>query len=201
MSIAEIDRLSQFRTSGQFVNSVKEFQKVTQVSDSLLDHIAPYFKFPDWVSQKHEEKSKKNTIVSSHRKASITDLNEATAAELRKITGIGEKLSARIIKFRTRLGGFLVNEQLYDVYGLKPEVVKRALKRFQVLHAPSPEKININSADAEEIASLVYIGYDLANNIVSYRNAHGPYKTLDELFNVQGFPVNKVERIALYLQL
>ena len=47
MSSEEIDRLHAFRSKNKWVNSVKEFQGVTKVSDSLLKQIAPYFKFPD----------------------------------------------------------------------------------------------------------------------------------------------------------
>ena len=43
MSIEEIDRLHKFREQGKFVNSIKRFQEITQVSDSLLNIIAPYF--------------------------------------------------------------------------------------------------------------------------------------------------------------
>ena len=47
MSVPEIDRLLEFRKTNKYVNSAQEFQKVTQVSDSLLATISPYFKFPD----------------------------------------------------------------------------------------------------------------------------------------------------------
>jgi hypothetical protein len=43
MSI-EIDRLLAFRKENKYVNSAKEFQNVTKVSDSLLND-GPYFKF------------------------------------------------------------------------------------------------------------------------------------------------------------
>ncbi|WAC03330.1 hypothetical protein N7U66_07230 [Lacinutrix neustonica] len=46
MSTEEIDRLLQFRKQDQWINSVKQFQQVTQVSDSLLASMSPYFKFP-----------------------------------------------------------------------------------------------------------------------------------------------------------
>lgn len=49
MSVAEIDRLHAFRRKNSYVNSAEEFQKVTLVSDSLLNELAPYFKFPSWV--------------------------------------------------------------------------------------------------------------------------------------------------------
>src|SRR5436190_7897570 len=52
MSTQEIDRLLAFRKTNKYVNSATEFQQVTQVSDSLLNKIAPYFKFPDWVKRR-----------------------------------------------------------------------------------------------------------------------------------------------------
>ncbi len=42
MSVDEIDRLLEYRKSGKFVNSAMEFQKVTKISNSLLDSISPY---------------------------------------------------------------------------------------------------------------------------------------------------------------
>ena len=59
MSIEEIDRLHEFRAQNKFANSVEEFQKVTQVSDSLLNIISVQFKFPEWT-----QKSKSNPIGS-----------------------------------------------------------------------------------------------------------------------------------------
>src|SRR5690606_11435650 len=49
MTNEEIDRLLAFRKQNKWVNSTKQFQEVTKISDSLLNTIAPYFKFPDWV--------------------------------------------------------------------------------------------------------------------------------------------------------
>src|SRR5690606_6635211 len=44
----EIDRMLQYRASGKYVNSADEIQKVTGVSNNVLDKVAPYFKFPEW---------------------------------------------------------------------------------------------------------------------------------------------------------
>jgi competence ComEA-like helix-hairpin-helix protein len=128
-------------------------------------------------------------------------LNAATVEELQNVRGIGQTLSNRIIKFRDRLGGFLVNEQLYDVYGLEPEVVKRTLGQFKVVEVPKVEKININKATVEQLASLIYIDYNLAQEIVAYRETNGAYTTLDELKNLKSFPTDRIERIKLYLTL
>ena len=52
MSVIEIDRLFLFRKTNKFITSKQEFQRITKVSDSLLVKIAPYFKFPEWVTKK-----------------------------------------------------------------------------------------------------------------------------------------------------
>ena len=198
LSPAELDRLFSFREQGKFVNSAKEFQKVTQVSDSLLNEVSPYFKFPEWAGK---SQTVKKATSKPATETNIKDLNAATAEELRQVFGIGATLSERIIKFRDRLGGFLVNEQLYDVYGLEPGVVKKALSKFQVLEAPTVAKINVNTADAKELSRLVYIKSSLASNIVEYRDKNGLFASLQEVTRVDGFPTEKLDRIALYLSL
>ncbi|MFD2585458.1 ComEA family DNA-binding protein [Croceitalea marina] len=202
MSVEEIDRLITFRSLNKYIDSKEEFQQVTKVNDSLLNKIAPYFKFPDWVkADKKQASQNTSTNIKTETAVVVGDLNQVTATDLRTINGIGTKLSARIIKFRDRLGGFLVGDQLYDVYGLDVEVANRALKKFQVLHPPRIEKININSATVKEIASLVYISYPLAEKIVDLRDVSGGINSFDELTNLDGFPSEKLERIALYLSL
>lgn len=52
MTTEEINRLLAFRKQDKWINTTQQFQKVTNVSDSLLNAISPYFKFPDWVNQK-----------------------------------------------------------------------------------------------------------------------------------------------------
>ncbi len=216
MSTDEIDRLHAFRKQNKFANTVEEFQKVTQVSDTLLDAISPHFKFPEWTKKRKQSTVSSKQYVSGSRsdktgtfrreisgkdsqKIVIKNLNTATAQELRTINGIGEKLSARILKFRDRLGGFLIDDQLYDVYGLDPEVVERTLQKFRVLKKPDISKINLNTASAYEIATLVYIQRQVAESIVEYRNANNGILSLDELKNIEGFPSDKIDRIALYL--
>ncbi len=211
LSVAEIDRIHAFRAKNEYVNSSEDFQKVTQISDSLLKVISPYFKFPEWTQKSEQSKVSSKQSKATHKNFSpsqrseddvqIKDINAATAEELRVINGIGAVLSERIVKFRNRLGGFLIEEQLYDVYGLEPNVVKKVLLKYKVFNKPIVQRIDINSASAKEISSLVYIRYSMAREIVSYREVNGPFSSLNELKNIEGFPTDKIDRIALYLSL
>lgn len=205
MSADEIDRLHEFRARGKFVNTISDFQEVTQIEDTLLYKISPFFKFPEWtnhqVTSLSSAKLNKEDNSISEKAISIGDLNTVSAEELKIIYGIGEKLSERIIKFRDRLGGFLEESQLYHVYGLEEEVADRVLARFKLLSKPQIIKININTANSGELAQLVYIPYKLSKAIVIYRERNGGIVSFEELTEIQGFPEDKIDIIQLYLSL
>ncbi len=209
LSTEEIDRLLSHRANGKYINSTKEFQQITKISDSLLAVILPYFKFPDWVTNKNESKSNIQTYpanteyqvkIETPKKTTIKGLNSATAKDLQSINGIGEKLSERIIKYRSKLGGFLLDEQLYEVYYLDAEIATKILERFKVIEKPLIKKTNVNTATFKEVLSIVYIDYTLTKKIFEYRDEVAEIQSLDELKEIDGFPIEKFDRIALYLE-
>ena len=208
MTTVEIDRLLQFRAQNKWVNSAKEFQNVTQISDSLLAVMSPYFKFPDWVSntkgnqgQFNNRNSKKFSDEAKSIEQKI-DLNKATAVQLQRVYGIGEKLSQRIIDYRERQpNGFIADIQLTEVYGITPELVERITNNFTVKSTPEIIKLNLNIADIEELVTIKYIDYEVAYNIVETRTLLDGFKSLDELTKVKDFPIHKLEIIKLYLTL
>jgi DNA uptake protein ComE-like DNA-binding protein len=202
MSAREIDRLLDFRKANKYVNSSKEFQAVTQVSDSLLNAIAPYFKFPDWLKNKTKNGGYvkyENKIFVKSGKTVLIDINEATQEELIKIYGIGEVISLRILKLKENLGGFVSMEQMNDVWGLSPEVIAALNSHFKVYDLPALKKININNASLKEISQFSYFRYALAKEIVIYRSMNGDIKNIEDLTKIKGFPVEKANIIALYL--
>lgn len=215
MSTEEIDRLHVFRAKNKYVNSSEEFQKVTLISDSLLEIVSPYFKFPEWKNRDkiisvargnsgrkmNSEKSAVQGARLSAENGQVKDLNKVSAQELRSIIGIGDVLSQRIVKFRDLLGGFVVENQLNHVYGLEPEVVARILDRFKILESPAITKINLNLASKYDLAKLVYIQYEVASRIVAYREMNGSIVSFDELIKIEDFPAEKIDIIELYLQL
>ncbi|WP_425077588.1 ComEA family DNA-binding protein [Psychroserpens sp. S379A] len=206
MSSQEIDRLLAFRKQNKWINSVKDFQTVTKVSDSLLATMSPYFKFPDWVTNpKPNFKSKYNYSETNNKPKTFnqkSDLNSVTAEQLKQIHGIGEKLSERIIAYRTKIGGsFIADVQLQEVYGLSPEVIKRTLNEFTVKNVKPVTKLNLNTASIDELVTIQYIDYEIAHHIIEERTLREGFKSLDELTKVKDFPVKKIEIIKLYLTL
>jgi competence protein ComEA len=54
-------------------------------------------------------------------------------------------------------------------------------------------KINVNEARAIELESGLSVPRSQAAAIIQYRNAHGPFKSIDDLKKVPGIDVAKIE--------
>jgi len=58
------------------------------------------------------------------------------------------------------------------------------------------QAVNINTADAAELAaSLKGVGTTKAQAIVEYREANGPFTSVDELANVKGIGPRSLEKL------
>jgi competence ComEA-like helix-hairpin-helix protein len=205
LSNEEIDRLHKFRATNKWVNSPKEFQQVTKVSDSVLALISPYFKLPEWVTN---PKPKTNSYKNSYSNNTPTSygqkiyLNKATASQLQKVYGVGEKLSERIIKYRSKFkGGFIADVEISEIWGLSPEVIERIKNDFTVKSGRTIKKFNLNTATRDELVTIQYIDYEVANHIIEERTLRDGFKSLADLTKVEDFPIKKIEIIKLYLHL
>lgn len=66
-----------------------------------------------------------------------------------------------------------------------PLIAQRAAKP-PVAAVASTEVVNLNSATAEQIATLPGIGPKTAELVVQYRGKNGPFKKIEEIMNVRG---------------
>lgn len=201
MSLKEIDRLLTFRKNKKFINSVSQFQKITEVSDSLLSKISPYFKFPDWVAKGQKNNLSTSTLKSKELKVTIStnDINFATAKDFQTVNEVNEYLAERIIKYRTKLKGFSYQNQLNEVWGLDEIIAQNILTVFEIVKKPMINKVNVNTATFKQVLSNPYIDYNLCKKIFELRDEVGELQSLEELKNIEGFPLDKFDRIILYL--
>ncbi|WP_461532342.1 ComEA family DNA-binding protein [Sinomicrobium sp.] len=196
MTTEEIDRLHRFREKGRYVIDASQFLQLTGMDAEKFRHIEPQLRFPDPTVVK---KRKQPVALNEKRYVKKSDLNTADEAEFDRVYGIGKTLSHRIVKYRKLLGGFSLDEQLFEVYGLDSSTVRRVLERFEVKTIPSISKLDINKVSVKELQSLPYLNRDESMKIVAYRTAKGNIKTVDELRKIEGFPAVKIDRIKLYL--
>jgi competence ComEA-like helix-hairpin-helix protein len=198
LSAEEHNRLIAFRDKGKWINSVEDFQNVTQVSDEILKKISPYFKFPDWVVEQQKAKRQSEPIIILSYKQK-QDLNIATAEDLQKISGVGEVLSKRIIAYRDKIGKFRSDIQLKDVWGLKYDVIDKITAKMTVKSNNEQPKIDINQASLIELTEVPYFDYELAREIFQFIKVNQGINSFEELSKLQQFPTSKIDRIKLYL--
>ncbi|MGQ9513360.1 ComEA family DNA-binding protein [Thermodesulfitimonas sp.] len=60
-------------------------------------------------------------------------------------------------------------------------------------------RININTADTAALETLPGVGPALAQRIVTYRQTHGPFTTVEDLLNVPGVGEKKLAQLKEYV--
>ena len=128
------------------------------------------------------------------------NINTADSLEFRKLKGIGEVFSSRIVRYRNWLGGFYGKEQLLEVYGIDSILYQLILPHLKV-SINDLRKINVNTCSKKDLSSHPYISYKLAKQIVKYREHHGAYTSLDELKRFPLIEEHLFRSIAYYLEL
>jgi competence ComEA-like helix-hairpin-helix protein len=110
--------------------------------------------------------------------------------------GLSEKQSEVLISYKNRSGGFYEIDQLYKAYVLDSTNVT-AWKPFLVFNKRKPieKKIELNSANQEELVSLKGIGEKLSERIIKYREKIGGFQNLDQLSEVYGLSPETIANI------
>ncbi|MFI8378844.1 helix-hairpin-helix domain-containing protein [Leeuwenhoekiella sp. NPDC079379] len=197
LSTEELDKLFSFRQKEKWINSAEDFQEVTGVSDSLLAVISPYFKFPDWVTNSKTSQTTKSFSFKSFNPQN--DLNKATFESLISLPEMTEGSARLILAYRKKIGGFIEDNQLYDIYNVKRNQVIEVKKEFTVKSKPVIVLINVNTANASDLATIPFLTFDIARSIIDYRILNEGIKNLDELLKIDGITPYKLDRIKLYL--
>jgi len=61
------------------------------------------------------------------------------------------------------------------------------------------ERVNLNTATAEDLIRLKGIGEKTAKAILEYRDQNGPFRSVDELTQVKGIGKKKLEALRPFL--
>lgn len=160
---------------------------------------------------KRKPDSEKKEIKSSVKESAVSyagtkkttdykkvDLNKSDSLDFMKLPGIGVVLSARIVKFRNLLGGYVSVSQLKEVYGLKDDVINLNMKYFEC-DSTDIVKLNINSATFSTLLRHPYINKEQVEAIFNYRRLAGSLSHQDDLLLNGIFSDNELERLAPYL--
>ena len=188
------NRLINYRSKGGEFRIKSDLKKLYGMDSIFYKGLFPFIQLPERITY-HE----KTTPFNTEKKAIVFNLNEADTTQLQRIFGIGSVLAKRIIKYRERLGGFVSNDQLKEVYGLDSAVVGKIVKASFLTEDFIPRKININTADEAVLSAHPYSSRKIASAIVTYRFQHGNYQSVNDLRKIEIIDKRVVDKIYLYL--
>ncbi len=126
------------------------------------------------------------------------DINKADTSAFISLPFIGSKLAARIVLFRTKLGGFHSREQLTEVYGIQDSVY-HIIEKFLACDAADIQKLNINHLDEERLKQHPYIRWKFASALCAFRRQHGNFDSLDELGSIKNIDSASLRKMLPYL--
>jgi competence protein ComEA len=196
--------LVNYRNSGARFRRPEDIGRVYGIDSGAVIRLLPWITIPkETVSYKTASEITSPVIHAKQAEtvsiAELIDLNRCTADDLMNLPGIGPVLSARIIKYRSLLGGFVDAEQLKEVYGLDTVVVDQIFDRLELTYE-AVRPLLLDSCTFSDLARHPYIGPATAGLIIKYRSLMGTPVTLGGLVSQKVMNSQQAARLAPYVR-
>ncbi|MBL0047966.1 MAG: helix-hairpin-helix domain-containing protein [Bacteroidetes bacterium] len=210
LSPKQITTITHYQEKGGKFFKKEDLKKIYGISESLYLQLEPFIQLPEkekrdnfesnWDKQKGDTLNKRQTFAQKQETPQQVELNSADTAELKAIKGIGSAFAKRILNYREKLGGFLSFKQLYEVWGVDTETVSKIIPQL-TLNTAMVRKIPINHCNVSDLKKHPYLNYNIANNIVLYRDRHGDFTKLQDIRQAVLVNEELFRKIAPYLTL
>lgn len=193
-----IRTIIKYRSKGGKFFRKHDLKKIYGFSETDYSRLEPFIELSTTVAaaQKSDKEKEKSEFVPA--KKLVVELNEADSVQLVVLNGIGPVLSSRILKYRNKLGGFVLIDQLKEVYGFTPESFDMVKDQLTV-DAELVKKVAINAIKEDELKQHPYFRNPLASMVINYRDQHGPFEKPEDLKNVELITDSVYRKIIPYI--
>jgi competence protein ComEA len=205
LSVKQIKVVRNYVSKGGKFYKKEDLKRIYSIPEAQYTLLEPYIHIVSTNSQSKFVKDSKDIkfIKSANSKdrvqVSLVELNSADSLVLLTLRGIGPAFASRIIRFRDRLGGFYKLEQLREVYGI--DSVKFSQLEGQIsLNTELVRKIDLNTANFEQLKKHPYLTYKQMNAIIQYRSQHGNFDSIDGLRKVAILNEEIIRKIEPYFK-
>lgn len=134
--------IDNYRRKGGRFRRKGDFARSYVVADSVFERLEEYIDIP------------------------LIDINKADSATFETLPGIGKFFAAKMVSYRSELGGYSYKEQLMDIWHFDEEKYE-GLKDLITLSPPEP--FQLWTLPESLLANHPYIGKEAAHGIVLYR--------------------------------
>ncbi len=190
-----------YRNKGGKFRKKEDFAKMYTVSKELYERLEAFIVIPEEQPKENFYADKKVIFEKKEyppKQTVLVEINTADSLELIKVRGIGPYIAMKIIEQRTKLGGFYSKEQLREVYKVD-SVRYTEIEPFLTVDPFEIKKLNINTATVDELKVHPYIRYNIANSIVSIRQQHGRFSSIEGIRKSHLVTEDVMRKIAPYL--
>ena len=194
-------RIASYRQKGGTFRVKTDLLKIYGFDSALYAKLYPFILLSDKKSPQRKLQHEKPSVHSQKNQLARFDINQADTIQLKSVYGIGTKLAGRIIRFRDALGGFIKMEQLNTVYGLDSATVQQLVKKSFITADFTPRKLNLNTANEQELSAHPYIQRFRAKAIVTWRFQHGNFTEIHDLSKLKVITAEDINKLLPYLKI
>jgi len=108
------------------------------------------------------------------------EMNRADTADFSRLPGIGAVLSARIVKYRNLLGGFVEKRQLLEVYGIDSLLYRRCIP-YLFVDTLALVKLDVNHDSFGRFLRHPYLEAADVELLFRYRRQQGVVNSLSDI--------------------
>ena len=149
-----------------------------------------------------EFKVEEKTYKPRFQQLQQVQINWATETDLTEIPGVSKGLAKRILQYRDKLGFYINQEQLYEIFKSPDHDTWADIMPFLLfdVHDTLPF-LFVNEMDIPTLSRHPYVGFSLGRRIVHYREQHGRFASMESLTKIYGVKPETWEKIIPYLRL
>lgn len=176
--------LQRYTDKGGRFRKASDLYKIWGMRASDVLRLAPYVRIEAASTGfDHEGSAYSHAFNATAQPIRIIDINTADSASWESLPGIGPVLAGRIIRYRTRRGGFQSVDNIKAVYGLPDSVFTKIQPFLRVYPTSMPptKKYDINKLSVTELQKIGMLSRDVAQAIVLYRQQYGAFQQIADL--------------------
>lgn len=200
-----VRNIYKYRAKGGIFRKPEDFSRLYGLDSEMFERLKPYIRIGGKVARedsirRHNEKiwaERKDSISrlkqEKYEAGVVLELNSADTTELKKIPGIGSGYAAKIVRYRTQLGGYVSVNQLKEI-----EIPEESFLWLKVSN-DKITRLKINTNTFSQLNRHPYLNFYQTKAICEHRRKYGPIKDLVQLGLYTVFTQNDLQRIEPYI--